>query len=89
MVTYGASKVEAEKFAWKWMAEKQPPFTLSTVLPGVCVGRILHPDIPGSSMGFIRNLLHGNTFMLNTFPPRKLPRSSPLSLDYMSLLLRC
>ncbi|PLB40899.1 aldehyde reductase II [Aspergillus candidus] len=70
MCTYGASKVEAEKFAWRWMAEKQPPFTLSTVLPDVCVGRILHPNIHGSSMGFIRNLLHGNTFMLDTFPPQ-------------------
>ena len=36
-VVYTAAKVEAEREAWKWIAEHNPPFVLNTVLPNVNV----------------------------------------------------
>ncbi|KAH8689555.1 putative cinnamoyl-CoA reductase [Talaromyces proteolyticus] len=58
-LVYCASKVEAERTAWKFMEEKKPNFTFNSVIPNVNFGRILHPEIRGSSMGGVRELLKG------------------------------
>ncbi|KAJ5778688.1 hypothetical protein N7520_001934 [Penicillium odoratum] len=67
MAIYATSKIEAEKEAWKWMESQERTFEFNTVLPCVTVGKILHPEISGSSMGFLRKLLVGDT-MAFSFP---------------------
>jgi hypothetical protein len=89
---YAASKTEAERQAWQWVAENKPSFVFNTVLPNVNVrpypmlnlfhvsnicapcqfGKILMPEIPGSSTNAVRNLLAGDASRLRWFPPRKL-----------------
>ena len=38
-MVYTAAKVEAERGAWKWMAEHNPHFVLNTVLPNANVSK--------------------------------------------------
>ncbi|KAL7919881.1 hypothetical protein ACQKWADRAFT_299910 [Trichoderma austrokoningii] len=69
-IVYSASKTEAEKAAWKWVAEKKPNFVLNTVLPNFNFGQVLIPEHqPGSSMGFIRKFFKGD-FSILAFPPQ-------------------
>jgi len=58
---YCASKAEAEKAAWKFMREQNPHFVLNTVLPNVCIGKILSPENQGytSSAGWIAAVWNG------------------------------
>ncbi|KAK4139575.1 cinnamoyl-CoA reductase [Dichotomopilus funicola] len=56
---YAASKTEGEREAWKWIKKNKPGW-----------GRILAPQIPGSTMGWTRNLLKGDDFAIKTFPPQ-------------------
>ncbi|KAL4892961.1 NAD dependent epimerase/dehydratase [Aspergillus ambiguus] len=67
---YSTSKAEPERYAWKWVEENQPHFDFNTVLPDLNMGRILHPEIFGSTMGLTRKLLQGDPAVLNMFPPQ-------------------
>ncbi|KAL1966625.1 hypothetical protein VTN77DRAFT_4036 [Rasamsonia byssochlamydoides] len=69
-VVYAASKVEAEKAAWKWVETHKPGFVLNAVLPNFNSGPILHPEIRGSTMGWARNLLKGDASAMNLLPPQ-------------------
>ncbi|KAJ5388867.1 hypothetical protein N7509_011408 [Penicillium cosmopolitanum] len=60
-VVHGACKVQAEREAWKWMEQNHHPFVLNTVLPYWTLGKILHPEIGGSSMSWMKNILQGDT----------------------------
>ncbi|PYI09456.1 NAD dependent epimerase/dehydratase [Aspergillus sclerotiicarbonarius CBS 121057] len=60
LTVYAASKTEGERQSWKWIEENHPQFVFNTVLPSFSVGRILHPEIPGSMMGSARQLLTGD-----------------------------
>ncbi|KAJ5109434.1 hypothetical protein N7456_006109 [Penicillium angulare] len=64
---YSTSKIEGEKEAWKWAEDPKCPFEFNSVLPSFTVGRILHPEIFGSTMGHLRQLLDGNPHAF-TFP---------------------
>ncbi|KAJ5371652.1 NAD-dependent epimerase/dehydratase [Penicillium concentricum] len=68
--TYAASKTEGEKAAWKWMGENKPDFQFNTVLPDFTIGRILHEEIHGSTMGWVRGLTKGNTSSFGSFVPQ-------------------
>ncbi|EED21148.1 NAD dependent epimerase/dehydratase, putative [Talaromyces stipitatus ATCC 10500] len=57
---YGASKTEGERFAFKWVKEHNPHFTLNTVLPNFSMGPFLSPDFNGSSGKLVVDLLRGN-----------------------------
>ncbi|KAL4879882.1 NAD dependent epimerase/dehydratase [Aspergillus karnatakaensis] len=67
---YSASKAEAERLAWKWVEENQPHFEFNAVLPDFNVGRTLHPEIFGSTMGYIRTFLQGNPGVFSMAPPK-------------------
>ncbi|KAL4893272.1 NAD dependent epimerase/dehydratase [Aspergillus ambiguus] len=68
VAVYAASKTEGERQSWKWVKENNPPFAFNTVLPSFNVGRILHPEIFGSTMGWTRKLLEGNPAAFSKFP---------------------
>ncbi|KXG52016.1 NAD-dependent epimerase/dehydratase [Penicillium griseofulvum] len=69
-ICYAASKTEAEKAAWKWVEENKPGFQFNTVLPEFTLGRVLHENIPGSTMGWVRGLIKGNAAPFEGFPPQ-------------------
>ncbi|KAL4791075.1 NAD dependent epimerase/dehydratase [Aspergillus venezuelensis] len=65
---YAASKAEGERESWKWMKEHKPSFVFNTVLPCFNVGKVLHTEIPGSTMGGVRRLLQGDSSTFTKFP---------------------
>ncbi|KAL7937558.1 NAD dependent epimerase/dehydratase [Trichoderma chlorosporum] len=67
---YGASKTEAERFAWKWVDQNKPGFVFNAILPTWNLGRVLHSEIPGSTFGFVRSLLHGSTDIFPIWVPQ-------------------
>ncbi|OGM43401.1 cinnamoyl-CoA reductase [Aspergillus bombycis] len=69
-LVYAASKTESEREAWKWVKQNNPGFDFNTVLPGTIFGKILHPEIGGSSMALVRNLLSGNQAGIDYVPPQ-------------------
>ncbi|PKS08375.1 hypothetical protein jhhlp_005319, partial [Lomentospora prolificans] len=66
---YAASKTQGEKAAWEWIKKNKPNFVFNTVLPSFNTGEILHPEIQGSTMGWVRLLLKGDKFLFSRFPP--------------------
>ncbi|KAL1985643.1 hypothetical protein VTN96DRAFT_7510 [Rasamsonia emersonii] len=69
-IVYAASKVEAERAAWKWVETHKPGFVLNAVIPNFNSGPILHPEIGGSTMGWARNLLKGDASVIELLPPQ-------------------
>ncbi|KAK2013439.1 NAD dependent epimerase/dehydratase [Colletotrichum eremochloae] len=69
-MVYGASKAEGERAAWKWVEEHKPGYAFNTVLPNFVTGKILHPQIGGSTMGIARTLLKGELGALPMFMPQ-------------------
>ncbi|KNG79871.1 cinnamoyl-CoA reductase, partial [Aspergillus nomiae NRRL 13137] len=70
ILVYAASKTESEREAWKWVKQNNPGFGFNTVLPAMVFGKILHPEIGGSTMAFVRNLLSGNRAGIDDIPPQ-------------------
>ncbi|PLB48132.1 NAD dependent epimerase/dehydratase [Aspergillus steynii IBT 23096] len=68
VAVYAASKTEGERQSWKWIERHDPQYTFNAVLPSFNVGRILHPEIPGSTMGSVRQLLRGDATTFAKFP---------------------
>ncbi|PYI23170.1 putative aldehyde reductase [Aspergillus violaceofuscus CBS 115571] len=66
---YSAAKTEQEREGWRWVRERKPRFEFSTVVPNSNFGRVLHPQIAGSSMIRMRNLLRGDGSVMDEFPP--------------------
>ncbi|KAH0843828.1 Aldehyde reductase 2 [Fonsecaea pedrosoi] len=67
---YTASKVEGEREAWRWFEKNKPGYAFNTILPPFNVGPILCPEIGGSTMGFVRQLLEGDGFVTKLLPPQ-------------------
>ncbi|KIW45997.1 uncharacterized protein PV06_01692 [Exophiala oligosperma] len=67
---YAASKTEGERALWKFVNENNPPFAVNTVLPAANYGTILAPEISGSTMGWARQLLSGNSNVFTFTPPQ-------------------
>ncbi|KAJ5952970.1 uncharacterized protein N7479_011383 [Penicillium vulpinum] len=65
---YRACKIEGERQAWKWVEKNQPHFELNSVLPWLTLGKILHPNIAGSTMGYVSGLLKGDTTPFKFLP---------------------
>ncbi|KAI9035955.1 uncharacterized protein KD926_002567 [Aspergillus affinis] len=68
VAVYAASKTEGERQSWKWVESHRPHFEFNTVLPCFVVGKILHPEILGSTMGSVRELLQGDSTAFSKFP---------------------
>ncbi|RAL16214.1 cinnamoyl-CoA reductase, partial [Aspergillus homomorphus CBS 101889] len=69
-LVYAASKTEGERQGWQWIADNKPGYVFNTVLPGTNFGKILHPNIGGSTMGLVRALLAGDSFPIKAIPPQ-------------------
>ncbi|KAK4494470.1 hypothetical protein PRZ48_014768 [Zasmidium cellare] len=67
---YAASKTEGERALWKYVKENPVNFAVNTVLPAANYGKILQPQIHGSTMGWVRRLLHGDDAALHITPPQ-------------------
>ncbi|KAI9034864.1 putative cinnamoyl-CoA reductase [Aspergillus affinis] len=65
---YAAAKTEAEREAYKWVEEHQPKFVLNSVLPSWTIGKVLSPEMYGSTMGFTRLALKGDNMFLSFLP---------------------
>lgn len=60
MITYMASKVEAEKAFWKFVEERKPHFRSNAVLPFSIFGGLLHSQQNASTAGWLFALYGGN-----------------------------
>ncbi|KAH8695618.1 cinnamoyl-CoA reductase [Talaromyces proteolyticus] len=67
---YAASKTEGERQAWKWIQTNKPSFVFNSVLPNFNIGKILHPNIKGSSSDWVRNLLAGDPMLFSIIGPQ-------------------
>ncbi|KAM0477022.1 hypothetical protein ACHAPX_005981 [Trichoderma viride] len=56
MITYMASKVEAEKAVWKFYQEEKPNFVLNVVSPFTTLGTVLHPSHHRGTAGWVPGL---------------------------------
>ncbi|CAG8019977.1 unnamed protein product [Penicillium olsonii] len=81
---YAASKTEAERQAFKWVEENQPPFRFNTVVPDNVVrnshfqrralvlmfqiGSRVNPNV-SESVAPVRAFLQGKDFFMKMFPP--------------------
>ncbi|CAG8019496.1 unnamed protein product [Penicillium olsonii] len=67
---YIASKTETERMAFKWVEENGNPFVLNSVLPSITFGKILAPEIRGSTQSFITSILKGDEWPMSMIPPQ-------------------
>ncbi|PYI24558.1 NAD(P)-binding protein [Aspergillus violaceofuscus CBS 115571] len=67
---YSACKMICEWEAWEWVRCHQPAFEFNTVVAAFAVGRILMDEIPGSTMNWVRGLLHGDRTPMTLVPPK-------------------
>ncbi|KAJ5519068.1 3-beta hydroxysteroid dehydrogenase/isomerase [Penicillium expansum] len=65
---YRECKTQGEFQAWKWVEKNHPGFEFNTVLPWFTVGNVLHPNIGGSTMGYVTGMLQGNTVPFKFLP---------------------
>ncbi|KAM0445322.1 hypothetical protein ACHAPV_002763 [Trichoderma viride] len=56
MITYIASKVEAEKAVWKFYQDEKPNFVLNVVSPFTTLGTVLHPSHHRGTAGWVPGL---------------------------------
>jgi len=75
-IVYMASKVEAEKAVWKFVAEKKPYFAVNTIGPSTILGEPLHISHIQSPNSWLKQLYDGNFNLLENFPAckRVIPR---------------
>lgn len=64
---YAASKVEAERAAWKFVEEDKPGFEFSTVLPAGNFGPALHEGQSSPTLGWIQTLIKGDLETVSKF----------------------
>ncbi|KAJ1376347.1 hypothetical protein SESBI_50023 [Sesbania bispinosa] len=81
---YPASKVLAEKAAWKFAEENH--IDLITVIPTLTTGPSLTPDIP-SSVGLATSLITGNDFLINALKGMQL-LSGSVSITHVEDICR-
>lgn len=69
---YGASKVAAEKAAWKWVADNKPHFGFSTALPNANHGPSLVKEHQGypSTGGWPKMIFDNDFAAIAGIPPR-------------------
>lgn len=78
MLTYMASKVEAEKAVWKFVQEEKPNFVLNVVSPFSTLGTVLHPSHERGTAGWIRQLFKGDTSQIDMLPSCEYRSDYPL-----------
>ena len=66
---YCASKTQAERAMWEFMAEEKPSFVLNAVLPDFNFGELLHDKQPASSGEYVRAIYNGQIDAAKALPP--------------------
>lgn len=91
LLTYIASKVEAEKAVWKFAKEQNPGFTVNVVSPFTTLGQALHPTHVRGTVGWVEQLWKGDTSQLVMLPAGKrvLESSKVHRLNLFSNLCEC
>ncbi|KAH8693804.1 hypothetical protein BGW36DRAFT_383771 [Talaromyces proteolyticus] len=67
---YSASKTLSEREAWGWVRKNHPSFGFNTIVPNTNYGRVLCPEISGSTMTWTGVLLEGDDTVIRKFPPQ-------------------
>lgn len=65
---YSAAKAKAEKAVWNFLEEEKPPFAINVVSPFATIGPVLHPNQPGATSLWIKELLQGDLSSTNIVP---------------------
>ncbi|KAL7896046.1 hypothetical protein HDV63DRAFT_89281 [Trichoderma sp. SZMC 28014] len=65
---YSAAKAKAEKAVWNFLDEEKPPFSINVVSPFATIGPVLHPNQPGATSLWIKELLKGDLSSTNIVP---------------------
>lgn len=65
---YSAAKAEAEKAVWNFLEEEKPPFAINVVSPFATIGPVLHPNQPGATSLWIKELLKGDLSCTDIVP---------------------
>jgi len=68
LITYMASKVEAEKAVWRFVKEEKPRFTINIVSPFTTLGQALHPSHVRGTVGWVDQLWRGDTSQVGLLP---------------------
>ena len=91
LITYMASKVEAEKALWKFVEERKPQFTVNAVLPFTVFGPLLHEKQNPSTVNWVLSLFNGDASQVSMMNACKLPfhtSTKPLLIPDMRSGLR-
>lgn len=86
MITYIASKVEAEKAVWKFIEEEKPGFVLNVVSPFTTLGTMLHSSHARGSTGWVSELWNGETGFVGLLPSCEYRFDHP-SQEFLSVLM--
>ncbi|KAK1253989.1 hypothetical protein MKX08_007984 [Trichoderma sp. CBMAI-0020] len=65
---YSAAKAKAEKAVWDFLEADQPPFAINVVSPFATIGPVLHPNQPGATSLWIKELLQGDSSSTSIVP---------------------
>ncbi|KAJ4305682.1 hypothetical protein N0V90_001213 [Kalmusia sp. IMI 367209] len=70
-LNYCCKKVEGEQRGFKWVAENKPHFEFNTVVPNVCWGTMVRPDIMGftSTSKMLKWFWEGQKMVVDLCPP--------------------
>ena len=87
LVTYMASKVEAEKAFWKFVNEQKPAFVANAVLPFTTFGPLFDTQQGPSTNGFLFPILQGQTTHLSMIKACEYSRPIAFIMQSQSLHL--
>ncbi|KAL7926426.1 hypothetical protein ACQKWADRAFT_318342 [Trichoderma austrokoningii] len=87
MVTYMASKVEAEKAMWKFIQDEKPSFVLNVVSPFTTLGTMLHPSHQRGTAGWVAALFKGDTSHVSTVPSLKYVNVKDVAVLHVASIL--
>ena len=73
MMTYMASKVEAERAVWRFVEDKKPKFAVNVISPFTTLGPINHKTHLRGTAGWIDQLARGDTSQIAMLPACKWP----------------
>lgn len=86
-VVYMASKTEAERAVWAFVAERRPHFSVNSVSPSTIMGEPLHRSHIESQASWLKQLYDGNMALLDNFPAGEWLSHTPLFSSGSSCLL--
>ena len=67
---YGASKTQAEQSVWEYVKERNPSFTVNTILPNANFGEILSEKQPASTGAWVKGVYDGQLDKLKDIGPQ-------------------